>query len=172
MTLRCGLYQHYKGPLYRVTQVVTHSETDEPMVVYQALYGDKGFWTRPLAMFIETVRAEGELVPRFRFLEPQAMVLELAVLTVKPPETEGFEKAFAQAEPIIKSMDGYFEHQLRRHSDTPNQYLLTVKWQSKSHHQDGFRTSPEYQQWRQLLHHYYDPMPTVDYYQESFIGKY
>lgn len=60
-----GIYRHYKGPLYEVLGVARHSETEEPLVVYRALYGDYGLWTRSLEMFLETVEVQGEPVPRF-----------------------------------------------------------------------------------------------------------
>ena len=60
-----GLYRHYKGKDYRVIGVAWHSETEEPFVVYQALYGERGLWVRPAAMFSETVEVEGKRVPRF-----------------------------------------------------------------------------------------------------------
>jgi hypothetical protein len=53
--IKPGLYEHYKGGMYRVIGVAKHSETQEPMVVYQALYGEGGLWVRPAAMFIEYV---------------------------------------------------------------------------------------------------------------------
>ena len=60
-----GTYRHYKGNLYEVLDVATHSETEEQLVVYRALYGDRGLWVRPLAMFSETVDVDGVVVPRF-----------------------------------------------------------------------------------------------------------
>ncbi|MFD2191084.1 DUF1653 domain-containing protein [Pistricoccus aurantiacus] len=60
-----GIYRHYKGQHYEVLGVAHHSETEEPLVVYRALYGDYGLWTRPLAMFCETVSRDGESRPRF-----------------------------------------------------------------------------------------------------------
>ena len=60
-----GTYRHYKGNLYEVVDVATHSETEEQLVVYRALYGDRGLWVRPLAMFTETVEVDGVAVPRF-----------------------------------------------------------------------------------------------------------
>lgn len=62
---RPGLYRHYKGNDYRVLGVARHSETREPLVVYQALYGERGWWVRPVAMFVETVQVGGRAVPRF-----------------------------------------------------------------------------------------------------------
>lgn len=63
-----GEYEHYKGNQYSVLSVARHSETLEPMVVYQALYGDHSIWVRPAAMFLETVKVDGLMVPRFRLL--------------------------------------------------------------------------------------------------------
>ena len=60
-----GRYRHYKGNEYRVTGLARHSETLEPLVVYQALYGERGLWVRPAAMFSETVEVDGKCVPRF-----------------------------------------------------------------------------------------------------------
>lgn len=60
-----GLYRHYKGGMYRVLGLVRHSESLEPMVLYQALYGAQGLWVRPQAMFLETVQHAGAAVPRF-----------------------------------------------------------------------------------------------------------
>lgn len=69
MGLENGVYQHYKGNLYEVLGVATHSETEEPHVVYKTLYGDYSLWIRPLSMFIETVEVDGHSVPRFAFVE-------------------------------------------------------------------------------------------------------
>lgn len=68
--LRKGIYQHYKGQLYQVFHVATHSETEEKLVVYQCLYGDYSMWVRPLTMFTETVEVEsGNQMPRFKFIQ-------------------------------------------------------------------------------------------------------
>lgn len=64
-----GLYEHYKGRQYEVIGVAKHSETEEPMVVYRALYGEYGLWVRPLKMFEEMVMVNGEPLPRFRLLK-------------------------------------------------------------------------------------------------------
>lgn len=64
-----GIYQHYKGKLYQVFNVATHSETEEKMVVYQCLYGDYSMWVRPLTMFTENVVIGGESMPRFKLIQ-------------------------------------------------------------------------------------------------------
>jgi hypothetical protein len=60
-----GTYRHYKGNLYEVIEVARHSETEEQLVVYRALYGERGLWVRPLAMFTEMVDVDGVAVARF-----------------------------------------------------------------------------------------------------------
>ena len=64
-----GLYRHYKGRYYQVIGVATHSETEEHLVVYRALYGDFGLWVRPLTLFREQVEQGGQRVFRFTFVE-------------------------------------------------------------------------------------------------------
>lgn len=66
--LQPGYYQHYKGPYYEVIECARHSETEQWLVIYRALYGDYGLWARPLDMFIENVDIAGELVPRFVYV--------------------------------------------------------------------------------------------------------
>lgn len=66
-----GIYQHFKGKLYRVIGKVTHSETLEELVLYQALYGEMGFWVRPTAMFLEKVAHQGEMISRFTLIEEE-----------------------------------------------------------------------------------------------------
>jgi hypothetical protein len=65
MSVTPGIYRHYKGQRYRVLGTARHSETEEELVVYQALYGECGLWVRPAAMFAETVELDGEPIPRF-----------------------------------------------------------------------------------------------------------
>ena len=72
MKLEKGVYRHYKGYLYEVFMTAQHSETEEWMVVYKALYGDKGTWVRPYEMFVEKVEIEGVWTPRFEKIEGEA----------------------------------------------------------------------------------------------------
>ena len=71
MHLQPGLYRHYKGPEYRVVGVARHSENEEQVVVYQALYGEYGLWVRPLEMFCGSVEVDGEQVPRFALIQAE-----------------------------------------------------------------------------------------------------
>ena len=93
------------------------------------------------------------------------MILEMAVLQVKPGQADEFRAAFRTAEPIIAGSTGYVAHELHRCVEDPNQFLLLVRWQTLEDHTRGFRGSPEYQRWRALLHHFYDPFPTVLHYE-------
>jgi len=68
MQLQPGKYRHYKGGEYEVIGVATHSETEESLVVYRPLYGERGLWVRPLTMFCEAVELDGDRVPRFAWI--------------------------------------------------------------------------------------------------------
>lgn len=71
--IRPGIYEHYKGNKYEVIGLARHSETEEELVVYRALYGDHGLWVRPYQMFVERVTIEGEQVPRFSYLNQKSI---------------------------------------------------------------------------------------------------
>ncbi|VAW80695.1 Uncharacterized protein YczJ [hydrothermal vent metagenome] len=92
------------------------------------------------------------------------MVLEVAMLDVKPGLENEFEKSFAQAEKIISACHGYISHQLQRCIEKTNRYILLVNWRTLEDHTQGFRESDEYQSWKKLLHHYYEPFPIVEHY--------
>ena len=89
------------------------------------------------------------------------MILEVAHLHIKRGECAAFEAAFAQATPIIVRMHGYVSHQIQRGIEDDHHYVLLVNWQTLEDHTVGFRGSTEFQQWRALLHHFYDPFPKV-----------
>lgn len=93
------------------------------------------------------------------------MILEVAMLHVRPGQGAEFERAFAQAQSIIAAMPGYIEHELQRCLEVPDKYVLLVRWRSLEDHEQGFRGSPEYQEWKRLLHHFYDPFPTVEHFE-------
>lgn len=67
--IKQGIYRHYKGNLYQVLHTARHSESEEWLVVYRALYGDYGVWVRPLTMFCESVTIDGKTLPRFELVK-------------------------------------------------------------------------------------------------------
>lgn len=91
-------------------------------------------------------------------------ILEVAVLNVIPGQNAEFEAAFRGAQGIISGMDGYLRHTLKHCLERPGEYVLLVWWESLEAHTVCFRGSPQYAQWRALLHHFYDPFPTVLHY--------
>jgi heme-degrading monooxygenase HmoA len=93
------------------------------------------------------------------------MILETAILNVINGQQDNFEIAFAKAQTIISSMPGYISHKLQKCIEVDNRYLLLVEWESLKDHTTGFRESSEYQLWKSLLHHFYQPFPTVEHYQ-------
>ena len=93
------------------------------------------------------------------------MILELARLDVRPGQSAAFEMAFLQASPLIAATPGYLSHELRRCIETPDRYVLLVEWETLEAHTIGFRQSDRYQEWKALLHHFYDPFPTVEHYE-------
>ena len=96
------------------------------------------------------------------------MILEVARLDVRLNELVEFEVAFQKASPLIAATRGYISHELQRCIETPNRYLLLVKWESLEAHTIGFRQSEQYQDWKMLLHHFYDPFPLVEHYEQLF----
>jgi heme-degrading monooxygenase HmoA len=95
------------------------------------------------------------------------MILEVASLIVRPGQEADFEAAMRKARPLIEASPGFAGMNLRRCIETPNHYLLLVSWNSIEDHTVGFRQSERYQKWRELLHHFYDPFPTVEHYDEA-----
>jgi len=93
------------------------------------------------------------------------MILEVAILSVIEGKEKEFEAAFNKAKSIISSMPGYISHQLQKCIEKENQYLLLVNWGKIEHHTIGFRESPEYKEWKALLHHFYSPFPLVEHYE-------
>ncbi|PJZ68255.1 antibiotic biosynthesis monooxygenase [Leptospira perolatii] len=94
------------------------------------------------------------------------MILEVAILQVKPGLTKEFESNFKQASKIISQRKGYILHELQRCIEDKNKYVLLVRWETLEDHTVGFRQSEEYQEWKKLLHHFYDPFPTVEHFEE------
>jgi heme-degrading monooxygenase HmoA len=92
------------------------------------------------------------------------MVLEVVILNVVPDQETAFEAAFNRAIPILTGTSGYISHELRRSIEKPSRYIQLVQWQTLEDHTIGFRGSPQYQEWKALLHHFYDPFPIVEHY--------
>lgn len=96
------------------------------------------------------------------------MILEDAILDLRasdPATCRAFEDAFRQASPLIAGSPGYLSHRLERRIEAPGRYLLLVEWETLTNHMVGFRQSAAYQEWRSLLHHFYDPFPTVEHFE-------
>ena len=93
------------------------------------------------------------------------MVLEHALLPVLPGREAEFEAAFGQAQKIIASMPGFLGLTLSRCLERSSSYLLLVEWETLEDHTEGFRGSEQYQEWRRLLHRFYDPTPSVEHYE-------
>ena len=93
------------------------------------------------------------------------MILEVAPLRIRAGQAESFEKAFHEAQRSIIGMPGYLSHELQRCLENPNEYVLLVRWESVEAHEVGFRRSRQYEEWKSLLHHFYDPFPTVLHYE-------
>ena len=96
------------------------------------------------------------------------MILEMAILNVRPGYEGEFEETFSEAKNIIASMPGFVSLELRRCLETRNRYVLLVSWARLEDHTEGFRKSAQYQRWRELLHRFYDPFPQVEHYEKVF----
>ncbi|PPK95266.1 heme-degrading monooxygenase HmoA [Kineococcus xinjiangensis] len=94
------------------------------------------------------------------------MILEHAVLNVRPGRSEHFEEAFGRAKSIIAGTSGFRRLTLSRCLERADTYLLLVEWDRLEDHTEGFRQSPRYQQWRELLHSFYEPFPLVEHFVE------
>ncbi|MEU4442203.1 antibiotic biosynthesis monooxygenase [Actinosynnema sp. NPDC050801] len=94
------------------------------------------------------------------------MILEVAALDVRPGLEADFERAFGQARTLIAQSPGFVSLDLRRSVEQPSRYLLLVGWEKLEDHTVGFRQGPLYPRWKALLHHFYDPFPTVEHYRE------
>ena len=89
------------------------------------------------------------------------VITEQAALDVIPGREAEFEEAFATAKAIIAASPGFVSLRLLRCIETPKRFLLLVEWDTLEDHTDGFRGSAGYEEWKRLLHHFYDPFPTV-----------
>lgn len=98
------------------------------------------------------------------------MILEHALLPVKPGEGSRFEAGFVEAKAIIASVPGFRRLSLSRCLEQPDMYLLLVEWRSLDDHTVGFRESAQYEEWRRLLHHFYEPFPIVEHYEQVSVA--
>ena len=96
------------------------------------------------------------------------MILEVAVLHVIPGKGKEFELSFQQAGQYISSIRGYINHSLKKCFETENKYILLVNWENLEDHTIGFRQSAQYLEWKKLLHHFYEPFPIVEHYEDVF----
>jgi heme-degrading monooxygenase HmoA len=96
------------------------------------------------------------------------MITEIALLRIRKNESGKFERAFGEAQRIISSMKGYLAHELQKCLEHEDKYLLIVRWEIVEDHTEGFRKSEGYQEWKNLLHHFYDPFPEVEHYTRIF----
>jgi heme-degrading monooxygenase HmoA len=92
------------------------------------------------------------------------MILEMAILNVRPGKAPEFESAMRKARPLIEATDGFQRMEVRPCLETKNRYLLLVWWDSVESHTVGFRQSERYQKWREALHDFYDPFPIVEHF--------
>ena len=96
------------------------------------------------------------------------MITEIVSLYIKNNENDLFEKAFAEASEIIASMNGCIKQELQKCIEVGNKYILLVEWNSIDDHVNGFKTHKKYEEWKNLLHHFYEPFPTVEHYIKIF----
>lgn len=97
------------------------------------------------------------------------MILELALLDVKPGQGAAFEAAMTEARPLIAATPGFLGMEVRPCIEAPGRYLLLVRWERLEDHTVGFRGSDRYLRWKALLHHFYDPFPTVEHYGQPVV---
>ncbi len=95
------------------------------------------------------------------------MIIEHALLRVREGQATEFEAAIVKARPLIAASPGFQGIEVRPAIEEPNLYLLIVRWDDVASHRDGFRTSDRYQNWRDLLHHFYEPMPAIAYFGDA-----
>jgi heme-degrading monooxygenase HmoA len=94
------------------------------------------------------------------------VILEAGILNVRPAQQADFEEALERAKPLISATPGFLSFELHRCVENSHRYLLLVQWESVEAHTVGFRQSDRYQRWRALLHHFYDPFPTIEHFRD------
>lgn len=94
------------------------------------------------------------------------VIVEHGVLPIRPGREADFEAAYATARPLISAQPGFLGISMSRSIESPSQYLLLVQWESVEAHTEGFRKSPEFEQWRALLHEFYESPPVIEHFVE------
>ena len=94
------------------------------------------------------------------------MILEVAILHIIPGKEISFENNFQKAKKVIQSIKGFHSLSLKKCLESPHQYLLLLEWETLENHTKDFRESKQYEKWKKLLHHYYDPFPKVEHYED------
>ncbi len=92
------------------------------------------------------------------------MILEVAILNIIKGTEQNFERDFKIASQYISSIDGYINHTLKKCMEVECKYILLVNWENLENHTVDFRLSEQYNEWKKLLHHYYEPFPVVEHY--------
>jgi len=92
------------------------------------------------------------------------MILEVAILNIKEGLSAAFETSFKSARKIISARKGFINLELKKCIEQDDKYILLVNWETLEDHEIGFRNSQEYQEWKRLLHHFYEPFPIVEHY--------
>ncbi len=92
----------------------------------------------------------------------------MAILQVRQKQTGSFEEAFSRAQQLLKQRKGYLGHELHKGIEYPDRYLLIIRWETLEDHTEGFRGSPQYQQWKAMLHHFYEPFPEVVHFNKIY----
>ncbi|MFF2346979.1 antibiotic biosynthesis monooxygenase family protein [Pseudarthrobacter sp. NPDC058119] len=98
------------------------------------------------------------------------MIHEIASLTIKPGSEKDFEEAAAQAVPYFQQAQGALSFRLDRTVEIPNEYTLTVGWATVGDHTEGFRNSPGFAKWRQLVSPHFAEPPRVKHLQHAYTG--
>lgn len=99
------------------------------------------------------------------------MILEHAVLDVAAGQTSEYEAALRRALPLIAATPGFIGLEVRPSIEKLGRYLLLVRWEQVEDHEQGFRGSERYVQWKALLHHFYSPFPAVEHYGEAIASR-
>ena len=145
-----------------------------PHYTTELVYGgfsdsSQGSWVFPAKLMAELGALGCDFLGTAYLDEPEydtPSVREEVVLPVIAGRESEFEAAFATAQHIVAASPGFRDLTLSRGLETPNHYLLLIEWDSLEAHEEGFRGSPAYDQWRALLHHFYEPFPEVAHFAE------